>query len=234
MSDKNLKLLKAAAENNYQGLLEALDEGANVNSINSDGETSLMLICANDWDSKFCDFFEKNSATDTDEDHGKNILKVLNKLFSCGADLYFKNDFGQNALFYASSSNGTSALKWLLHAGDFNLNETDMFQNTLLNGRQFGKDGLSGMVDSNCDCRAILMTHGAKTELKTIGCESFEDHICNMSRFTRSFKFLELEKHVCISKSISRRFFDTKIRAEFQKINDIMLTHTVSLIKHTT
>lgn len=91
MSDINFYRLCRTAS--YEKVIQALDEGANPNSANSNGTTALMTAA------------EHNSA------------RVIRALIEAGADVNARNRKGNTALMFAAMRNSTEAVRIIYEAG---------------------------------------------------------------------------------------------------------------------
>lgn len=132
----------------------------------------------------------------------ENIKKSLDYLMMQGADLFAKNLFGQNALYYAACSYGSLQLEWLLNKGNgrFWICEYDDFGNTCLHGRQHKVSDDENIIIPDCNNVGILLTFGGNlNHLSKSGgraaempCSEPLDHHCwGYQDFKRKSLFLQ-------------------------------------------
>lgn len=149
------RLFSATKTADYGEIVAALEDGADPNQKNDKGETSVMLL------SKIITDYAPGEIFDGDI--SSRVINSLELLLSKGADIMTKNNFGQNALFYAAGSHGTLQLKWLLNRGDgkFWVGEYDNFGNSCLHGRQMQDDKEGFFELPGCHSISILCHFGA-------------------------------------------------------------------------
>lgn len=104
MEIANKRLLKASIRADLDEILLALKSGANPNCCNEHGETPLMLICGNAYIRGIENVFDEEEDESEEEKAAESlIVKILDKLLTCGVNIYATNSLDQNALFYAAS-----------------------------------------------------------------------------------------------------------------------------------
>ncbi len=86
----------------------------------------------------------------------ENVIEALNLVRELGADIYFENENGENALSYAIQSNNPQVLAYLLNLG-FDLNQVDHEGNPLFT-----------LACEHCDLKVIkyLISLGLNTDVK--------------------------------------------------------------------
>lgn len=197
LASKNL--LKAAESGHCEKALSALESEANPNWSNERGETPLMLLCSSDRDSKYFSFNYDSEDSDYEYDDDEEIepspiVRVLEKLLSCGVNISATNIEKQNALHYAACSTGSQSLRWLLRKGCPDINGQDLDGNTRLHGRE-------GAVPVDCYNKCVLLIYGCSPLIRNNNGELPDldphsdydgmDHICPLEEFYKKFKVLE-------------------------------------------
>lgn len=105
----NEMLLDAVRNQNLEGLNEAINEGANINCMDANDKSALMLACENQW------------------------YQGIKRLVQEGASVSFKNSLGQNALMFAAKYiDNLTTLTLLVDSGIPNIDDTDAQKKTAL------------------------------------------------------------------------------------------------------
>lgn len=106
------KSLFIAAENsNLEGVIIAVNQGANINAIDSDGETAFTKVFRN-FNDKFCD-----TELSGKEAFTMQTIFIAQKMLELGADINFFGYGGVNALQFTAYAHNPTLMKFLLDNG---------------------------------------------------------------------------------------------------------------------
>lgn len=117
ISEIEKEMLDHAENMNLQGILQALEKGADINAIDTDGETALTkVIKAWKYDSVRNDYDDEDFVREPDYPNEEKIA-VAEKLISLGADVNLFGHDGVNGLMYSSYQHNPVLMKFLLANG---------------------------------------------------------------------------------------------------------------------
>lgn len=165
---------------------------ANPNVQNENGETAMMLLLGAVIPFDFT--FESYDEVE-DEYNFEKIEQILDFLCAKGASCNIVNKNKQTPLYYAVTSSTPHLLKWYLRKWFFDINSTDKFGNTCLDGLQSSID--EELQTPDCCNIAILLSYGAKKgnhnpgeNSMTINCQQIENHCCDADTFNEKVNLL--------------------------------------------
>ena len=139
-----------------------IDHGADVNAINKDNETALLIACMNGQNDAINVLLEAGADTNITETYGHTCLHIavnancgkqtVQAIIDHGADVNAINKYNETALLIACMDGKIDAINVLLEAGaDTNITEA------------YGHTCLHKAVNANCDEQTVqaIIDHGA-------------------------------------------------------------------------
>ena len=202
-------LHKAVNANCDKRAVQALiDHGADVNAINKDNETALLIACMHGKIDAINVLLEAGADTNITETYGHTCLhkavnancdeQTVQAIIDHGADVNATNKDNETALLIACMNGETDAINVLLEAGaDTNITETD------------GHTCLHIAVNANCGKRAVqaIIDHGADvnaTNKKNVTASMIACDKGNIDIINILMSVVDADGDTCLHKAVGR------------------------------